>query len=96
MNDTYIVTNSLTVSIILSIILVIIGFFYWRMKDKKLIDWLTTIHLTATIASFMYISLSSSQKINDYLFAIITVAVVIQFIFVANLVISFIRNEERE
>lgn len=69
LHDTYIVTDSLTVSIILSIILGIIGFSYWRMKDKKLIDWMTTIHLTATIAAFMYISFSSSQKINDYLFA---------------------------
>ena len=30
--DTYIVTDSLTVSIILSIILGIIGFFYWKSK----------------------------------------------------------------
>ena len=95
LHDTYIITDSITLSIILSLILGIIGFFYWRMKDKKLIDWLTTIHLTATIASFMSISFLSLQKYNDYQFMIIAVAVVSQLIFVVNLVVSSIRDEEK-
>lgn len=96
LHDTYIVTNSITVRIILSILSGIIGFFYWRMKDKKLIDWLTTIHLMTTIGTFVYISFLSLQKFNDYQFAAIAVAVVSQLIFVANLVISSIRDEEKE
>ena len=95
LHDTYIVTNSITVRITLSILSGIIGFFYWRMKDKKLIDWLTTIHLTATIGTFVYISFLSLQKFNDYLFAAIAVAVVSQLIFVANMVVSSIRDEEK-
>jgi O-antigen/teichoic acid export membrane protein len=91
--DTYIVTDSLTVSIILSILLGIIGFLYWCMKDKKLIDWLTTIHLAATIFTFIFISSLFSQRFNDYQFSILAVAVVSQLIFVMNMVVSLIKNE---
>ena len=93
LHDTYIALDSISIGILLSITLGAIGFCYWLMRKKKLINWLTVIHLLTTVSSFILIVSLGLQKINDYQFAIIAVAVVSQFFFVVNLVIGLLRNK---
>lgn len=59
MHDTYFVISSFHIGILFSIILGIIGFIYWLVKGKKLVNWMTAIHLLTTIlalASILIIS----------------------------------------
>lgn len=51
-HDTYVVISLLHIGIFLAIILLILGLIYWLMRRRKLVSWLTVLHLVGTIIPF--------------------------------------------
>lgn len=107
-HDTYFVIASIYIGILFSITLGIIGFIYWLVRHKKLINWMTLSHVIITISTsalFVITGLAFKKVIetdfdrfrtvNQILVAIILIAILSQLIFIMNLVLSLIRNKEK-
>lgn len=61
-HDTYFVFSSFVLGLIFSTILLIIGFIYWHHREKKLIPWMTYIHVgwTNFVLGFIQINVAFS------------------------------------
>lgn len=107
MHDTYFVITSFHLGILLSIILALIGFLYWLVKEKRLINWMTFIHVIVTLLTFLIIVLAGLsfknlvqsdfgmfRVINQLIFVLVFVSIVSQIVLLINLIISSIRNEQ--
>lgn len=58
--DTYFVISAIFLSILFSIFLSIIGFVYWQNRHKKLISWMTFIHIGSTVGMFAFFQIYAS------------------------------------
>ncbi len=108
LHDTYFVLTSIHIGILFSILLGVIGSLYWFTRNKKLIAWMTASHVIITIVAFVIITVSSLffkasirsdfaifRTVNQILLAIILIMILSQVIFILNLIISLIRNKEK-
>jgi len=104
MHDTYFVIALIHVGILFSIILGVIGLLYWLMRKKKLINWMTIVHVFTTIASFVSILIGAMLATKIFflqidilspLSIIILIGLLSQLLFLFNLIFSSIRNLER-
>jgi len=103
MHDTYLVISLFHVGILFSIILGVIGFFYWLMRKKKLINWMTVVHVIITIGSFLIILIGAMLAKIFFLqvdtltplSSIILIGLLSQLLFLFNLIFSSIRNLEK-
>jgi heme/copper-type cytochrome/quinol oxidase subunit 1 len=106
MHDTYFVIASIHIGILFSIILGIIGFLYWLARSKRLVKWMTAIHVTSTIVTFVVIVLTGLifkkviesdfeifRTVNQIVLVITLIAILSQLIFVTNLFVGLIRNQ---
>lgn len=106
MHDTYFVIASIHIGILFSIILGIIGFLYWLTRSKRLVKWMTAIHVTSTIVTFVLIVLTGLifkkviesdfgifRTVNQIVLVITLIAILSQLIFATNLVVGLIRNQ---
>ncbi len=106
-HDTYFVITMLNLGVLLSIMCGIIGFGYWVVikLNRRLVNWLTIIHLIITVISLCLILLipfflpESNQGITSLYFdAQVTitlsalVAVCIQSLYLVNIIIALIRK----
>jgi len=106
-HDTYFVITMLNLGVLLSIMCGIIGLGYWVVikLNRRLVNWLTIIHLIITVISLCLILLipfflpESNQGITSLYFdAQVTitlsalVAVCIQSLYLVNIIIALIRK----
>jgi len=109
MHDTYFVIASIHIGILFSILLGIIGLMYWLIRKKRLVDWMTAIHVISTILIFVLIVLTglifkkviqsdfeTFRTVNQIMFVIILIAMLSQLLFIANLVFSLIKNKQKD
>jgi heme/copper-type cytochrome/quinol oxidase subunit 1 len=109
MHDTYLVISSIHIGILFSILLGIIGLMYWLIRKKRLVDWMTAIHVTSTIIIFVLIVLTGLifkkviesdfkifRTVNQIMFIIILIAMLSQLVFIANLLFSLIKNKQKD
>ena len=109
MHDTYFVIASIHIGLLFSVLLGIIGLIYWLIRNKRLVNWMTAIHVTSTILTFALIILTglifkkviesdfeTFRTINQILFAIILYAFLSQLIFITNLILSLIKSKEKK
>ncbi|SIR25288.1 hypothetical protein [Maribacter ulvicola] len=105
--DTYLVIGLINLAVLISIIYGILGFGYWVAirLNRKLVNWLTVIHLIFTVISFCFIILipyflpPSSQGISSLYFDAQTtltlsaiVAVSIQSLYLINMITALFRK----
>ncbi len=108
LHDTYFVFISIHIAVLFSIYLGVIGIIYWMIRKKKLIDWMTVLHVVFTISTFALIIttglifkkiIESDFKIirtvNQILFVVFLIALLSQLIFITNLIIGLIRNKPK-
>jgi heme/copper-type cytochrome/quinol oxidase subunit 1 len=106
LDDTYFVIALTHIGIFFSIVLGIIGFLYWLTTNKKLINWMTGLHVSVTISTFFLfmiaglifkkligIDFGKFREINQILLVTILIMVLSQLIFIINLLINLIRNK---
>ena len=109
MHDTYFVIASIHIGILFSILLGIIGLMYWLIRKKRLVDWMTAIHVISTILIFVLIVLigllfkkviqsdfEMFRTVNQIMFIIILIAMFSQLLFIANLIFSLIKNKQKD
>ena len=67
LHDTYFVIASIHMGVLFSIYLGVIGIIYWLIRKKKLVDWMTVIHVVITISTFAIIIITGLifQKIIE-------------------------------
>lgn len=108
MHDTYFVIASIYIGIMFSILLGLIGLIYWLIRKKRLVDWMTAIHVISTILIFVLIVLTglifqktiegdfdTFRTVNQILFVVILIALISQLIFITNLTFGLIRNKPK-
>jgi heme/copper-type cytochrome/quinol oxidase subunit 1 len=108
LHDTYFVFASIHIGVTFSIYLGVIGIIYWLIRKKKLVDWMTVIHVVITISAFVLIIITglifqevieenfeTFRTINQILFVVILIALLSQLIFLTNLIFGLIRNEPK-
>lgn len=106
LHDTYYVVALFHVGLMLSIILGVIGLLYWFFRKKKLIPWMTFIHVTTTILCFVGFMLSDflfkEQRVSEYNFyntvhtilsVLLLISIASQLLFLVNLIVSLIRKK---
>ena len=107
-HDTYIVIALIQIGLLFSMILGIIGLVYWLVRHKKLVSWMTAIHVIVTVLTFIFIVLrvlmphffleghfDIVRAINQIIFIVILIAILTQFVFLTNLIFSLIRNKTK-
>jgi heme/copper-type cytochrome/quinol oxidase subunit 1 len=105
LHDTYIVISSIHIGVLFSIYLGIIGIIYRLIRKKKLVDWMTVIHVVITILTFALIIIKglifqkiiegdfeTYRTVNKVLFVVILIALLSQLIFITNLIFGSIRK----
>lgn len=108
LHDTYFVIASIHIGVLFSIYLGGIGVIYWLLRKKKLIDWMTVIHVVITISTFALIIITglifqkiiegdfeTFRTVNQILFVIILIALLSQLIFITNLTYGLISNKPK-
>lgn len=108
LHDTYFVIASIHFGVLFSIYLGIIGIIYWLIRKKRLVDWMTVIHVVITILTFALIIITclilqkiieggfeTFRTINKIIFVLVLIALLSQFIFIANLIFGSIRNKQK-
>ena len=108
LHDTYFVIASIHIGVLFSIYLGVIGIIYWLIRKKKLIDWMTVIHVVITISTFALIIITglifqkiiegdfeTFRTVNQILFIVILIALLSQLIFITNLTFGLIRNKPK-
>ena len=108
LHDTYFVIASIHIGILFSIYLGVIGIIYWLIRKKKLVDWMTLIHVVITISTFALIIITglifqkiiegdfeTFRTVNQILFVVILIALLSQLIFITNLTFGLIRNKPK-
>ena len=106
--DTYIVIALIHMGLFLSIILGLIGFIYWLFRHKKLVNWMTAVHVYITTSTFILFVLSRlildmafeedfevSRSVYQFIFALILITILSQLVFTINLVFSVIRDKRK-
>jgi len=106
LHDRYFVVSSIYVGMFFAICLGLIGFIYWLVRNKRLINWVTVVHVIMTIAVFVLIVLtnltfekaiqanfSTFRIVDKILFAVILFAAFTQLAFIANLILSLVRTK---
>lgn len=109
LHDTYFVIDLFHIGILFSIFLGIIGFIYWLMNNKRLVHWMTAIHVGITISTFVLIvftglifkriiegDFETFKTVNLIMFVLILTAVLSQLIFMANLVLSLLNDKKKD
>lgn len=104
LHDTYYVIFTWQVGLLWSLILMIIGWWYWLAKAKELINWMTFTHVLLTIAAgYLMVLVGCFFKAlitmgeggemfrvtNQLLFFLIIATVVSQVIFLINLALTW-------
>lgn len=105
LHDTYFVSASVHLGLLLAMVLLLIGLVYWLARSLRLVSWMTATHLFLTVLFFLAIGvgimLSSYFSLGDFRFfarinaviSVLVVAVVMsQFLFLLNLFIGLIRR----
>ncbi len=107
LHDTYFVIASIHIGVLFSIYLGVIGLIYWLIRKKKLVDWMTVIHVVITISTFALIitglifqkiiegDFETFRTVNQILFVVILIALLSQLIFITNLTFGLIRNKPK-
>jgi heme/copper-type cytochrome/quinol oxidase subunit 1 len=101
-HDTYIVIALFHLAVFISIIFGFLGFGYWLviMLNRKLVNWLTIIHLIITVIGFCLILLipfflpASNQDIDSHVTVTLSAlaAVCVQLLYPINIITSLIRK----
>ncbi len=107
LHDTYFVVATIQIGIPLCIVLGILGLAYWVVRTKKLVDWMTAVHvgiiafsflaiITATVTNSVVIrpSFKQYQVLSQMLTFLIVLLALAQLVFVLNLIISLTNNEK--
>lgn len=105
LHATYYVIASIYIGLFFSICLGVIGVTYWLVRDKRLVNWMTIIHVIITISTILFIMLiglvfeklidrdfEAIRASNQIMFAAISIAILVQLAFVVNLVLSLARD----
>lgn len=101
-HDTYFVINAINIGVLLSLILGISGILYWIFRKRKLIGWLTQLHvfsmLIIIIAILILIYLNSFltpigdfenyMLLMNFWYCLILATLLSQFLFFTNLIVS--------
>lgn len=108
LHDTYFVIASIHIGVLFSIYLGVIGIIYWLIRKKKLVDWMTVLHVIFTISTFALIITTGLifqkviesdfeifRTVNQILFVVFLIALLSQLIFITNLIIGLIRNKPK-
>ncbi|MEM9544854.1 MAG: cbb3-type cytochrome c oxidase subunit I [Bacteroidota bacterium] len=107
LHDTYIVLASGHLGILLSILLVLFGGIYWLVRKKKLIRWMTRVHVLSMLilSVFLFFGLLlSNQSVRSYdhvsyqfiiraVTYVLATLLLVNLIFVLNISIAIFRNQ---
>lgn len=97
--DTYYVLDSISIGIGLILFLSMSGFMYWFLRDKKLIRWMTSLHLIVsigfTLSLLFMIVLEYNLSIDPIMLMLLSVIILSQFVFILNIGIGLIRNRSK-
>lgn len=107
LHDTYLVFTPIHLGVWLSIILGGLGFLYWLVRKRKLVHWMTAIHVVITVLSFTLIMATglASPKgggfgtigtFNQLVLVAALLAVAAQLLFLGNLVVSSVKGRGAE
>ncbi|SDS19805.1 hypothetical protein SAMN05192545_0951 [Maribacter dokdonensis] len=101
-HDTYYVLGLINLAVLISIIFAIIGFGYWVVikLNRRLVNWLTVIHLIITVIGFCLILFipfflsDSNQDFGSHLTVTLSTlaAVCVQLLYLINIITAFIRK----
>jgi heme/copper-type cytochrome/quinol oxidase subunit 1 len=107
-HDTYIVIALIHMGLFLSIILGLIGFIYWLFRHKKLVNWMTAVHVYITTSTFILFVLSGLittraferdlevvRTVYYIIFTLILITILSQLVFTINLALSVIRDKRK-
>lgn len=98
--DTYFIIENSYLVVILAIAFFIIGFWYWLMRklNRKLIMWMTIIHVIITIdgiiIAFLLEHFFKDSEVNLIMAIVILLIFVVQVVFPLNLVLNFLKKPE--
>ncbi len=105
LHDMYLVITPIHLSILLSIYLGIVGIVYWLLREKKLVPWMTILHVTCTILvcvffqifslksnNFIEVDFITSRIMNQILMVVILTSFLSQVIFAMNIFVSLIKK----
>lgn len=108
LHDTYFIIASFHIGLFFSLLLGIIGLIYWQLKNKRLVHWMTAIHVVCTIFTFILIPMSGLifkeviegdleifRTVNQILFFVILIALFSQLIFITNVIITLLKNKPK-
>jgi len=100
LHDTYLVITPIHLGVWLSIILGALGFLYWLVRKRKLVHWMTAIHVAITVLSFTLIMAMGLAfpvvAFNQAMLAVLLLVVVAQVLFLGNLVVSLVKGRGAE
>lgn len=104
MHDAYFVISAFHIAIFLSIVLGLLGSIYFLVRKRKLVSWMTVIHILTTVFLFVLLALqwvipplrlpidyhfSMLEIVNNVIFILFLAFFVGQVLFILNLVFSF-------
>jgi len=101
MHDTYIVFSPIELGAMISAFLGLFGMIYWLMRNKKLIDWMTIVHVIVSfiiILIFMIIFTSTGKNsefyrmVDQYFPTILSLLGLTQILFLINIFLSLGRD----
>ena len=98
--DTYFIIENSYLVVILAIAFFIIGFWYWIMRklNRKLIMWMTIIHVIITIdgiiIAFLLEHFFKGSEVNSIMAIVILLIFVVQVVFPLNLILNFFKKPE--
>ncbi|WP_223033077.1 hypothetical protein [Hanstruepera marina] len=98
--DTYFIIENAYLVVILAIAFSIIGFWYWLMRklNRKLIMWMTIIHVIITIdgiiIAFLLELFFKDSDINSIMAIIIMLIFTVQVVFPLNLMLNFLKKSK--
>ncbi len=108
LHDTYFVFSSWHITILFSLILGLLGGLYWILKSFKLVQFLSIIHAVGTSLSLIGIALIAIlqtiyrsnhlelfTQLNSIGIIAILIFLIIQIIFIINIVVCLIREKRR-
>jgi peptidoglycan/LPS O-acetylase OafA/YrhL len=103
LHGTYLVITPIHLGVWLSIILGALGFLYWLVRKRKLVHWMTAIHVAITVLSFtliMAMGLASSKGsgfgATGTFNQVVLFVVAAQLLFLGNLVVSSVKGRGAE
>jgi hypothetical protein len=97
LHDTYFVTDALFIGKLCSFILGVVGSIYYLVRKRKLVSWMTYLHVFLTIFSIGFVYYNLTLKLQNYAdlektirdsLLVIFLGILSQLLFIVNLVMS--------